>query len=318
MPEYLAPGVYVEETSFRSKSIEGVSTTTTGFIGPTRYGPVNLEPEIITSLGEFERAYGDGNRIAYGETKMDNYVYHAARAFYTEGGKRLYVSRVFRPLDAAETGKSKDGYASSTIGGVEFRARYPGSYGNFTLRLTMRAGRNILGQVRLLRQISAEFSSFASSPTPRPVEASLADLVHEVVEPYRVGLAGRVSIVVTVAPALPSVRVDRLLMARALTNVVENALHAMPGGGTLTVTADLESDGRVALRVVDTGVGMDDEALARIFEPYFSTKATGTGLGLTIAKRNTEASGGTIHVASKPGRGTTVTMILEAVGGERK
>ncbi len=147
MPEYLAPGVYVEETSFRSKSIEGVSTTTTGFIGPTRYGPVNLEPEIITSLGEFERTYGDGNRIAYGETKMDNYVYHAARGFYTEGGKRLYVSRVFRPLDAAENGKSKDGYASSTIGGVEFRARYPGSYGNFTLRLTMRAGRNILGQV---------------------------------------------------------------------------------------------------------------------------------------------------------------------------
>ena len=177
---------------------------------------------------------------------------------------------------------------------------------------------NILGQVRLLRQISAEFSSFASSPTPRPVEASLADLVHEVVEPYRVGLAGRVSVVVTVAPALPSVWVDRLLMARALTNVVENALHAMPGGGTLTVTADLESDGRVALSVVDTGVGMDDEALARIFEPYFSTKATGTGLGLTIAKRNTEASGGTIHVASKPGRGTTVTMILEAVAGERK
>ena len=53
MPEYLAPGVYVEETSFRSKSIEGVSTTTTGFIGPSRYGPVDLEPDIVTSLGEF-------------------------------------------------------------------------------------------------------------------------------------------------------------------------------------------------------------------------------------------------------------------------
>ena len=49
MPEYLAPGVYVEETSFRSKSIEGVSTTTTGFIGPTRYGPTDLEPDEIDS-----------------------------------------------------------------------------------------------------------------------------------------------------------------------------------------------------------------------------------------------------------------------------
>ena len=63
MPEYLAPGVYVEETSFRSKSIEGVSTTTTGFIGPARFGPVDLEPELITSLGEFERSYGGGERL---------------------------------------------------------------------------------------------------------------------------------------------------------------------------------------------------------------------------------------------------------------
>ena len=59
MPEYLAPGVYVEEVSFRSKSIEGVSTTTTGFIGPARFGPIDLEPDIVTSLGEFERVYGD-------------------------------------------------------------------------------------------------------------------------------------------------------------------------------------------------------------------------------------------------------------------
>src|SRR5881397_325219 len=99
MPEYLAPGVYVEETSFRSKSIEGVSTTTTGFIGPTRYGPVERDPDIITSLAEFEHTYGDGERLTYGGARMHNYVWHAARAFFTEGGKRLYVSRVFRPID---------------------------------------------------------------------------------------------------------------------------------------------------------------------------------------------------------------------------
>ena len=100
MPEYLAPGVYIEETSFRSKSIEGVSTTTTGFIGLTRYGSVDLEPDIITSLGEFERAYGDGERLQFGDLQLDNFMWHAARAFFIEGGKRLYVSRVFHPLDA--------------------------------------------------------------------------------------------------------------------------------------------------------------------------------------------------------------------------
>jgi two-component system sensor histidine kinase AtoS len=68
----------------------------------------------------------------------------------------------------------------------------------------------------------------------------------------------------------------------------------------------------VIVEVADTGVGLDGDALARIFEPYFSTKATGTGLGLTIAKRNVELSGGTITVASRRGAGTTVTITVPA------
>jgi len=146
MPEYLAPGVYVEETSYRSKSIEGVSTTTTGFIGPTRYGPTKLDPDIITSLGEFERVYGDGQKLKFGELEMDNFVWHAARAFFTEGGKRLYVSRVFRGAD--NTGDNPlSGVGSKSIGGVTIRARYPGAYGNFTVRVIARGGPNILGSV---------------------------------------------------------------------------------------------------------------------------------------------------------------------------
>jgi signal transduction histidine kinase len=169
---------------------------------------------------------------------------------------------------------------------------------------------NILGQVRLLRQISSEFSSFATSPEPRPVETSLADLVEEVVEPYRAGLAGRVAIDTHVPGSLPPLTIDRMLMGRALTNIIENALHAMPGGGTLTIDAALAPDRMVQLRVSDTGIGMDDQAISKIFEPYFSTKAIGTGLGLTIAKRNVEANRGTIAVTSEKGRGTSVTMTL--------
>jgi hypothetical protein len=143
MPEYLAPGVYVEETSYRSKSIEGVSTTTTGFIGPTRYGPIDLEPDIITSLGEFERTYGDGEKLNYDGAEVDNFVWHAARAFFTEGGKRLYVSRVFQPDEAAA---APDGCASRRLGRITFAARYPGAAGNFRIRLTVKSGRNVLGQ----------------------------------------------------------------------------------------------------------------------------------------------------------------------------
>ena len=169
----------------------------------------------------------------------------------------------------------------------------------------------ILSQVKLLRQISAEFSSFASRPTPHPAPTSLAELIPTVVEPYVTGLADRVAVHIDVPASIPVVFVDRVLLARALTNMIENALHAMPGGGALTVKANA-TNGIVWLSVGDTGTGMDPEALRRIFEPYFSTKATGTGLGLTIAKRNVELNGGRIHVESSPGKGTTVTIELPA------
>ena len=169
----------------------------------------------------------------------------------------------------------------------------------------------ILTQVRLLRQISSEFSNFASSPTARPAVVRVPDLVRDIVDPYRAGLGHRLEIRVDIPESLPPVLVDRALVGRSLTNLVENALHAMPGTGTLTVSAAAE-DGFVAIGVSDTGGGMDPEALARAFEPYFSTKGTGTGLGLPIAKRNVELSGGTIAIDSRRDRGTTVTVRLPA------
>jgi signal transduction histidine kinase len=168
---------------------------------------------------------------------------------------------------------------------------------------------SILGQVRLLRQISAEFSSFASSPTARRAPVDVVELVSEVIDPYRTGLTDRIAIENRVNGSLPRVVVDRSLITRALANIVENALHAMPGKGSLTIDASAE-EAFVAVVIRDTGVGMDEESLARVFEPYFSTKAAGTGLGLPIARRNVEASGGTVEVTSAKGRGTTVTMKL--------
>ncbi len=168
---------------------------------------------------------------------------------------------------------------------------------------------SILGQVRLLRQIAGEFSSFASSPTARPAPAGVRALLDEVVAPYRTGLDGRIDVHVDCPPSVPDVMADKGLVARALTNIIENALHAMPGRGALHISVGVEAE-HVAIAVRDTGVGMDEDALARVFEPYFSTKATGTGLGLTIASRNVELSGGTIAVASRKGEGTTVTIRL--------
>lgn len=174
----------------------------------------------------------------------------------------------------------------------------------------------ILGQVRLLRQISAEFSSFASAPTPRPAPTDVPALVDEVTQPYRAALATRshpVTVEISAAADVPLLSIDRTLFARALTNVIENAVHAMPSGGRLSIdttvrtASSLEPPG-VVVTVTDTGIGMDADAVARLFEPYFSTKAAGTGLGLTIAKRNVELNGGAIAVESTRGVGTTVTI----------
>jgi signal transduction histidine kinase len=169
----------------------------------------------------------------------------------------------------------------------------------------------ILNQVSLLRQISAEFSSFASAPTARPEPTELPAIIEEVVAPYRTGLSGRIAIDVDAPSDVPPAMIDRTLFARAITNVIENALHAMPGRGRLTIRAA----GRrplIVIDITDTGVGMDADAIARMFEPYFSTKATGTGLGLTIAKRNIELNGGTIALTSTRGVGTTVTVMVPA------
>ena len=177
MPEYLAPGVYVEETSFRSKSIEGVSTTTTGFVGPARYGPIDLPPDIVTSLVEFERVYGDRQQLAFDTGTTHNYLWQAVRAFFEEGGKRLYIGRIFRALlrpGATEVpyerppeniaddqptattnsdGDYYDGHARSLLSkagstavadSVMIRARFPGAAGNLRVRIMAKLGQNML------------------------------------------------------------------------------------------------------------------------------------------------------------------------------
>jgi signal transduction histidine kinase len=167
----------------------------------------------------------------------------------------------------------------------------------------------ILTQVKLLRQISSEFSSFASSPAVRPTPVQVPERLDEAIGPYRAGLGDRIRFELDAPGDLPAVYVDRTLIARSLTNIVENALHAMPASGVLTVLAR-QVDSTVRIRVSDTGVGMDAEALVRAFEPYFSTKTTGTGLGLPIAKRNIELNGGSIGVTSERNKGTTVELTL--------
>jgi len=130
MPEYLAPGVYVEETSFRPKSIEGVGTSTTAFVGPTRRGPLSGLPELVTSLPDFERLYGGLENLSFspGSTTL-NYVAHAARAYFDNGGRRLYVMRTIGASATAASGKLREGDGNAADQAF-FESRFPGQAGN--------------------------------------------------------------------------------------------------------------------------------------------------------------------------------------------
>ena len=108
MPEYLAPAVYVEETSFRSKSIDGVGTSTAAFVGETLRGPVGVSPPLLTSFSDFEQYYGGVDDL--GPNRV-NYLAHAAFAFFNNGGGRLYIARILG--------------ANATAGSVELTAAAP-------------------------------------------------------------------------------------------------------------------------------------------------------------------------------------------------
>ena len=148
MPEYLAPGVYVEEVSFRSKSIEGVPTSTTGFAGMTRFGPVQYaggptttEPRLITSFTEFERVYGGLEALLLGSDERPPYLAHAARAFFLNGGQRLDVSRVYAPRGDAVVAPLELTRGTTP---AAWRARWPGEMGNVWVRVQVQRSGNVV------------------------------------------------------------------------------------------------------------------------------------------------------------------------------
>ena len=108
-------------------------------------------------------------------------------------------------------------------------------------------------------------------------------------------------------PALPSIKMDEQTLHAALLNLVKNGLEAMPDGGQLVARTRMTPSG-VALDLIDTGCGMDNETAIKMFDAFYSTKNGGSGLGLPTARKIIEAHGGRITVQSEVGRGTQFTI----------
>jgi two-component system, NtrC family, sensor kinase len=191
-----------------------------------------------------------------------------------------------------------------------------------------REGRRLLtaisAEVDRLSEITESYLRFVRLPKPKLEPEDLGALVTSVLEFARAELAqSGVALNVEVAPGLPDIAADENQLRQALLNLVRNAREALAAtGGVLRVAVDGAPDGRVRLTVADTGPGIPPEHVGKIFDPFFSTKEKGTGLGLALVQQIVAEHGGRIEVDSPPGRGTTFVITFpplvrpEATGAE--
>lgn len=175
----------------------------------------------------------------------------------------------------------------------------------------------MLEEIERINQIAGEFMFLAKPHMTRFEPHDVTELLEVIATLLQAeaSLAG-VGIVLDLPGGLPKVRCDGIQMKQVFVNIIKNAIEAMKSGGQLTVSAALSEEGRIAVTIADTGIGMTEERLARIGEPFYTTKEKGTGLGMMICYRIIEAHQGSIRISSKPGQGTVVQIVLPVAASD--
>ncbi len=169
-------------------------------------------------------------------------------------------------------------------------------------------------QTRKVREMLDNMLSFTRLEKAQTADVDLTGVVRETLELVRHQLqAHRIRVETVFEAQDPKVRGNASQLQQVVLNLIMNAQHAMqPGGGTLRVSIDGDSNGKLRLSVKDTGSGMSEEIKAQLFKPFFTTKpkGKGTGLGLSVSQTIIEQHSGEIRVDSAPGAGTTFTITL--------
>ena len=167
--------------------------------------------------------------------------------------------------------------------------------------------------VVLADNVITTLSNFAKLPVPNRAPFTIEQCLRKALD--TTPLPENIQVRIDCPPTLPPVLADFGQLHIVFANLIRNAVEAMPEGGRLTLTARA-SGGGIEVAVEDTGVGMTAEQLGQIMEPLYSTKARGLGLGLSIVRAIVEKNGGSLRVASEPGRGSTFTVFLQAAKNE--
>lgn len=175
--------------------------------------------------------------------------------------------------------------------------------------LTGRVSESIIEQIDNLSYIASEFSNFAKMPEARPEELNLGELLHKAAELYLTEQHVKVSIAACAEPVLALS--DRSQLLRVFTNLLENAKQAIPEDRQGVISIALRKENNEAIiAIADNGGGIDEETAKRIFQPYFTTKSSGTGLGLAMTRKIIEFWKGEIWFDTEEGTGTTFYIRL--------
>ncbi len=169
----------------------------------------------------------------------------------------------------------------------------------------------IKDEVANSERIVSDLLNFARTRRPKPGPVDVRDLLQEGLK--RCTIPEGVALEQELPEGLPPVWVDRAQIVQVVENLFRNAVDAMPAGGSIRIEAETAGE-TVKLRITDTGEGIGPDEMERLFQPLYTTKTKGLGLGLTIVKNLTEANGGRIEVESTPGKGTAFTLWLPRGG----
>ena len=165
----------------------------------------------------------------------------------------------------------------------------------------------ISSEIHNANKIISDLLGFSRIRPAEWKEIAVSDLVAQVLEKQLI--PENVEVITRLSPGLPALFVDHKQIGQVLVNLVTNACQAMPEGGKLTIGAQTEKS-HVSLSITDTGCGMSEEDMKKSFEPLFTTKARGIGLGLAVSKNLVETNGGSIEMESDEGKGSTFRVIL--------
>ena len=295
------------------------------------------DPEVLDHLGSLNGQTEEGEEDFYFQQGSEVRIIRVSNRSIQSAGRQL-VDIAVRDVTQQERDKARlrrsESLASMTTmaAGIAHEIKNPlaamqihlqllkkafAKKGSLTLDDAQRYISVLDEEIEHLNKIAVDFL-FAVRPMDvklkkqrlEPILRSLEDFVRPELEDHGITL------VVDIDPFLPRLMLDENFLRQALLNIVKNAMNAMTSGGRLTIRASGQGD-FVRISITDTGCGIDQEHLGKIFEPYFTTKATGTGLGLTVVYKIIKQHDGDISVESTVGQGTVFTISLPVPSDER-